>query len=191
MTKPIPPSRWCARCRPNIRDLDTAIVADAALYGANAKVSNLINMLPAAKHDMLVLSDSDIAVPPQLAVARSPRALAQPGVGLVTCLYTGEPARTATACGPALAAMGTSYDFLPNVVLGTRWAWPSPAWAPPSRCTRATLDEIGGFAAFADYLADDYEMGRAVRARGHAPGHSRHGRQPHRHRKLGDGTVPP
>ena len=34
--------------------------------------------------------------------------------------------------------------------------------------TRAMLDEIGGFMAFADYLADDYEMGRAVRARGHA-----------------------
>ena len=33
--------------------------------------------------------------------------------------------------------------------------------------TRAMLDEIGGFMAFADYLADDYEMGRAVRAKGH------------------------
>ena len=43
---------------------DTAIVADTALYGANAKVSNLINMLPPARHDMLVLSDSDIAVGP-------------------------------------------------------------------------------------------------------------------------------
>src|ERR1700709_1562851 len=43
---------------------DTAIVADTALYGANAKVSNLINMLPAARHDTLVLSDSDIAVGP-------------------------------------------------------------------------------------------------------------------------------
>ena len=43
---------------------DTAIVADTALYGANAKVSNLINMLPQARHDILVLSDSDIAVGP-------------------------------------------------------------------------------------------------------------------------------
>ena len=46
---------------------DTCIVADRAMYGANAKVSNLINMLPAAKHDILVLSDSDIRVPAQLA----------------------------------------------------------------------------------------------------------------------------
>ena len=43
-------------------------------YGANAKVSNLINMLPAARHDMLVLSDSDIAVGPRLAVAGHRRA---------------------------------------------------------------------------------------------------------------------
>ena len=48
------------------------------------------------------------------------------------------------------------------------WVWRSPAWDRPSRLTRAVLDGIGGFAAFADYLADDYEIGQAVRARGYA-----------------------
>ena len=57
--------------------------------------------------------------------------------------------------------------------------------------TRATLDEIGGFAAFADYLADDYEIGRAVRAKGYHPGHPRHGRRPYRGRGQLRGTVPP
>ena len=67
---------------------DTAIVADTALYGANAKISNLINMLPAARHDTLVLSDSDIAVGPKW-LAQVTTALARPGVGIVTCLYRG------------------------------------------------------------------------------------------------------
>ncbi len=69
--------------------LDTAIVADGALHGSNAKVSNLINMLPSARHDMLVLTDSDITVTPRW-LRQVTDALAQPGVGLVTCLYTGE-----------------------------------------------------------------------------------------------------
>ncbi len=61
---------------------DTAIVADTALYGANAKVSNLINMLPSARHDTLILSDSDIAVGRRW-LSQVVAALARPGVGIV------------------------------------------------------------------------------------------------------------
>src|ERR1700759_4832361 len=88
--------------------VDTAIVADKALYGSNAKVSNLINMFPAARHDIIVLSDSDIAVPRDW-LAKVTGALDQPGVGLVTCLYTGEVAPTETNLWAKLSAMGTSY----------------------------------------------------------------------------------
>ncbi len=63
--------------------------------------------------------------------------------------------------------MGTSYDFLPNVVMGTSLGLADPCMGSTIALTRAMLDEIGGFMAFADYLADDYEIGRAVRARGH------------------------
>src|ERR1700742_1414515 len=67
---------------------DTVIVADGALHGSNGKVSNLINMLPSARHDILVLSDSDITVSPYW-LRHVTDALAGPGVGLVTWLYTG------------------------------------------------------------------------------------------------------
>jgi ceramide glucosyltransferase len=146
--------------------LDTAIVADTALYGANAKVSNLINMLPLARHDTLVLSDSDIAVTPNW-LSQVTEALARPGVGIVTCLYTGEPANDAHRLWSALAAMGTSYTFLPNAVLGTSLGLAAPCFGSTIALRRQTLDEVGGFTAFADHLADDYEMGRAVRARGY------------------------
>ena len=139
---------------------DTCIVADASIYGTNAKVSNLINMLPAAKHDILVLSDSDIRVPSDW-LCQVTAALVQPGVGLVTCLYKGEAAGKSP--WPVLAAMGTSYDFLPNVVTGVSLGLAEPCMGSTIGITRATLTCIGGFDAFADYLADDYEMGRAVR----------------------------
>jgi len=144
-------------------NFDTCIVADASLYGTNAKVSNLINMLPAAKHDILVLSDSDIRVPSNW-LRQVTAALVQPGVGLVTCLYKGEAAGKGP--WPVLAAMGTSYDFLPNVVTGVSLGLAEPCMGSTIGLTRATLTRIGGFDAFADYLADDYEMGRAVRELG-------------------------
>jgi ceramide glucosyltransferase len=145
---------------------DTAIVADTALYGANAKVSNLINMLPAARHDTLVLSDSDIAVGRGW-LSQVTAALARPGVGIVTCLYTGEPAEDGHKLWSSLAAMSTSYTFLPNAVLGTSLGLASPCFGSTIALKRETLDEVGGFAAFADQLADDYEMGRAVRSKGY------------------------
>src|ERR1700761_1598733 len=145
---------------------DTAIVADAARYGANAKVSNLINMLPLARHDTLILSDSDIAVGPRW-LSQVMSALARPGVGIVTCLYTGEPAQDGHPLWSGLAAMSTSYTFLPNAVLGTSLGLASPCFGSTIALRRQTLDEVGGFAAFADQLADDYEMGRAVRAMGY------------------------
>ena len=140
--------------------LDTCIVADNALYGGNAKVSNLINMLPAAKHDILVLSDSDIRVPNNW-LSEVTGALAKPGVGLVTCLYKGEAG--VTGLWPMLAAMGTSYDFLPNVVTGVSLGLAEPCMGSTIALTRDVLNRIGGFTAFSDFLADDYEMGQAVK----------------------------
>ena len=147
--------------------LDTAIVADGALYGSNAKISNLINMLPAARHDILVLSDSDIIVPARW-LRHVTDALARPGVGLVTCLYTGEVVRNDGRLWSTLSAMGTSYEFLPNVMLATSLGLADPCMGSTIALTRGVLEEVGGLTAFADFLADDYEMGRAVRAKGYA-----------------------
>jgi ceramide glucosyltransferase len=145
---------------------DTVLIANPALSGANAKVSNLINMWPAAKHETLILSDSDIAVGRNW-LAQVTAALARPDVGLVTCLYTGEPAKAGSWLWSSLAAMGTSYAFLPNVLVGISLGLAAPCFGSTIALKRGTLDAVGGFAAFADRLADDYEMGRAVRARGY------------------------
>lgn len=145
---------------------DTTIIADSALYGFNAKISNLVNMLPSAKHDILVLSDSDIVVSRRW-LRHVTDALEAPGVGLVTCLYTGEVIAGDKSLWSTLSAMGTSYEFLPNVMLATSLGLADPCMGSTIGLTRSMLEEIGGFAAFADYLADDYEIGRAVRATGH------------------------
>ncbi len=119
-------------------------------------------MMSAARHDVLVVSDSDIAVGPDY-LARVVAALALPGVGAVTCLYHG---RGDAGGWSRLAAQGISYGFLPSVVVGLRLGLAEPCMGSTIALTRATLDNIGGFAAFADILADDHAIGVAVRVPG-------------------------
>jgi len=142
--------------------IDMALVVDGRRYGSNAKICNLINMAEHARHDTIVLSDSDIAVPRDY-LRRVVGALHQPGVGAVTCPYTG---RAGDSAWSTLAAMGTSYDFLPNLVFGSWWGIADACLGSTIAFERATLAQVGGFEAFSNYLADDYEMGRAVRSRG-------------------------
>ena len=143
-------------------DAEIAVVIDPAVHGANRKVSNLINMLASARHETLVLSDADIAVRPQY-LARVASALAEPGVGAVTCYYRGQ-----ARAGPAsvLAAMGVSYGFMPNVILGVALGLAKPCMGSTIAIRRRTLEAIGGLEALNDVLMDDYDIGRAVRAKG-------------------------
>jgi ceramide glucosyltransferase len=127
--------------------------------GANVKVSNLARMLPLASHDCLIVDDSDIRVESDY-LQRVMAPLADPNVGMVTCLYRGIAAGT---LGSRLESLGISTDFCAGVLtarqleggihfgLGSTLAF-----------RRGDLQQIGGFESFADYLADDYELGRRI-----------------------------
>jgi len=143
--------------------LDIALVVDPTVYGHNRKVSNLVNMMRAARHDVLVQSDADIAVPPGY-LRRLAASLAAPGVGAATCLYVGR--RRSRGAWAALSALGVDQHFLPNVLLALRLGMAEPCFGSTIALPRRVLEQIGGFQAFNDYLADDYEIGRAVRRQG-------------------------
>ena len=142
---------------------DIVLVVDATRHGSNAKVSNLINMLAAARHEVLVLSDSDIAVAPDW-LRRVTAPLGDPAVGAVTALYVGAPA--VPGLWARLAAQAVSYQFLPGVALGVELGLARPCMGSTIALRRATLAAVGGLERVADVLADDYELGRAVRALG-------------------------
>jgi ceramide glucosyltransferase len=131
--------------------------------GANIKVSNLVQMAAEAKHDHFVVNDSDIRVEPDyLENVVSP--LGDPKVGLVTCLYRGV---ASSSLGSRLESLAISTDFNAGVLvahliegglhfgLGSTLAF-----------RRSDLSAIGGFEGLADYLADDYELGRRIAALG-------------------------
>jgi ceramide glucosyltransferase len=129
------------------------------ILGANVKASNLAQMLAEARYDYLIVNDSDIRVEPDY-LRRVTAPLADPRVGMVTCLYRGVANAT---LGSRLEALGISTDFCPSVLAarqiegGIRFALGSTL-----AFRRADLEKIGGFTSFVDYLADDYELGRRI-----------------------------
>ena len=142
--------------------LGARAVIDPTVHGANAKIGNLINMMPSARHDLIVLSDSDMAAPRDY-LARVAAALAQPEVGAVSLLYRG---RGDAGFWSSLAGMAISYNFLPSVLVARSVGAHEPCMGSTIALRRATLERIGGFAAFADTLADDAAIGAAINALG-------------------------
>jgi len=135
------------------------VVADARLYGPNRKMSNILNMLPEAQHDVLVFADSDVSVGPSY-LRNVVGELQKPGVGLVTCVYRGQPD---PGFWPRLSAKATNYQFLPGVVTGLALGMARPCFGQTIAMRRETLERIGGFAQFVHHLAEDHAIGEAVR----------------------------
>jgi len=141
---------------------DIELVVDPTIHGANPKISNLINMLPRARYDVIVLSDSDMKVQPDY-LREVTATLYAPDVGLVTCLYRG---LATTGLWSRLAAAEINHHFLPGVLVGLKLGLARPCFGSTIALRRETLRQIGGFDAFSDQLADDYAMGEAVRGLG-------------------------
>jgi len=144
-------------------ELPLKVVINPKLHGNNCKVSNLINMLPHASHELLAISDSDTAVAHDyLAVVTAPLLL-DDLVGLVTCIYRAVPTRPIWS---RLGAMYVNEWYLPTVVLA--WLFGHQGYVSgQTMCVRRdTLAAIGGLEVLADHLADDYRLGELVRRSG-------------------------
>ncbi len=150
------------RLRARFPAVDIDVVVDTAQHGVNRKVSNLINMFPRAKHDLLVIADSDIHAPPGY-LRELASALSRPDVGLVTTLYAGVGASTTLA-----ARLGTAqinHIFLPGALLARKLGRQDCLGATMA-LTRGMLQQVGGLQALVHHLADDAMLGRLVRERG-------------------------
>jgi ceramide glucosyltransferase len=151
-----------ARLQRQHPDRDIVVVSEPTLHGANRKIGNLINMAAHVVGEIVVISDSDVGMPKD-GLEGIVRALEGPNVGLVYCLYRGRPT---TGVWSELAAMDINTRFAPSVVVGEALG-ANPCLGPTMALRADLLDAIGGFERLADVLADDFELGRAVRAAGH------------------------
>jgi ceramide glucosyltransferase len=142
--------------------VDMRLVVDPHIHGSNRKVSNLINMMPAARHPWLVLADSDVAVGPDYLV-RVTAPLAEPQVGIVTCLYHGQPL---DGFWPRLGALFIDTWFAPSVRVASSGGSCAFAFGATIAVRAATLRAIGGVEVLKNRLADDYRLGELVRGLG-------------------------
>lgn len=139
-------------------DRDIALVVSGVQHGLNRKVSNLVNMMPVAKHGVLLISDSDVHLPGN-SLGPFIQPLADPTIGAVTAPYR------------ALQAGGLASRF--GALLINDWFFPatliSEALGPIAFChgqltavRRDSLAAIGGFPALRDQLADDFMLGQLI-----------------------------
>jgi ceramide glucosyltransferase len=156
----------CAVVQKLIREfpqINAELVIVQNLLGPNAKVSKLAELEPRAKFDVLVVSDADVRVPADF-LKNAVAPLLDSNVGLVNCFYRlANPMTLAMRC----EAIAINADFW-SQVLQARMLKPLDfALGAVMITRRAQLREIGGFAALADCLADDYQLGNRIARRGH------------------------
>ncbi|WP_161966078.1 bacteriohopanetetrol glucosamine biosynthesis glycosyltransferase HpnI [Steroidobacter cummioxidans] len=141
---------------------DIVVVIDSRLHGSNGKVSNLANMLPAARHPILVAADSDVIVDPDY-LRRVTAPLTDPAIGLVTSLYR---ARAIGGVWSHLVALFINEWFMPAVRVARLFGSSTFTSGVTIALRRQTLAGLGGFEAIADVLADDYWLGEHTRRLG-------------------------
>ena len=142
--------------------VDIDLVVDERVYGSNYKVCNLMNAFPRAKHDILIICDSDIRVDANY-LREVCSEFSDHSVSLVTSLYRSREIR---GIATALEALGFTAEMVPNVMVALKLEGLSFALGASMAVRREALEKIGGFQALVDYLADDYQLGNMIHRAG-------------------------
>jgi ceramide glucosyltransferase len=126
--------------------------------GVNGKVNNLAGALPHARHEIVVISDSDVFLRPDF-LRRIVEPLAEPEVGAVSTFFRG------CGAGPwyeQMEQLTLNVDHFAMAMLASGTGLVDFCFGASTALSKQTLNEIGGFEALADFLAEDTEMGRRV-----------------------------
>jgi ceramide glucosyltransferase len=150
------------RLKDEFPELDITLVCDTRIYGANLKTSNVMNIMPACRHDLLLVSDSDVEIGPGClrAIVADMR---DPKVGAVSCLYKGRPTQGLIS---VLGALNINGWIVPSVLLDRALNGIDSCLGPVLLLRRTALADIGGFPAVANHLAEDHQIGDLLVAAG-------------------------
>lgn len=144
-------------------DVSAEIVIDATEHGPNRKVGNLMNMYGRARHNIIVISDSDIHCDATY-LKHVVSSFDAPKTGLVTTLYAGRPGNNTVV--QQLGACQINHNFLPGVMM-SRLLGRQDCLGATMALRRETLSAIGGLEALVEHVADDAQLGRLIRAHGY------------------------
>jgi ceramide glucosyltransferase len=142
-------------------DRAEVVVADVRA-GPNGKVNNLLGAMPRVRHDILVISDSDVELRPDyLRTIVGP--LVDSAIGGVCTLFKNAGAKSLYE---KLELLTINADFIPSVIFTEESRAAVFCLGPSVALRRRTLERMGGLEALSDYLAEDFEIGRRVWANG-------------------------
>jgi ceramide glucosyltransferase len=139
-----------------------SVACSVANVGVNGKINNLAGALPQARHELLVISDSDVLLRPDY-LKRIVLPLADPGVGIVSTFFRGRDA------GPwyeQMEQLTLNADHFALAMLGNATGLFDFCFGASTALSKTTLAAIGGFEGLGDFLTEDTEMGRRVLALG-------------------------
>lgn len=142
---------------------DARLIVCGERLGANAKASKLTQLEQLAKHEVIIISDADVLAPQDL-LSEIVAPLQDKKVGLVNCFYRLPKPTTLAMQWEAIAV---NADFWSQVLQGASFRKLDFALGAVMATRQKQLDEIGGFRALADCLADDYQLGHRIAAHGH------------------------
>ncbi|MGK7935767.1 MAG: bacteriohopanetetrol glucosamine biosynthesis glycosyltransferase HpnI [Xenococcaceae cyanobacterium] len=135
-----------------------SVVISTVLAGANGKVNNLLGAIEEACHDIIVISDSDTHLRPDyLKTLVAP--LSNPDVGCVCTLFK---LTRAERWFEKMELLTINGDFIPSVIFAQVTGVSNACLGPSIAIRKSTLQELGGLEGLADYLVEDYELGRRV-----------------------------
>ena len=147
-------------------DINARLVICHNLIGSNAKVAKLAQLEKLAQHDLIVTCDADVRVPADfLASFVAPLRDRGEKIALVNCFYRLANPSTAAMRWEAVAI---NADFWSQVLQSKMLKPLDFALGAAILMRRDALAQIGGFAALADCLADDYQLGHRIAKNGHA-----------------------
>jgi ceramide glucosyltransferase len=157
-----PAVRIVERLQAEFPHVDLQFVVDRRLHGTSRKVSNLVNMMPLARHEFFVISDSDVRVGRDY-LAQIVAPLLEKDVGVVTCSYRGIER---AGLWSLLGSQFINEWFIPSVRVAALSGSRSFVSGSTIAIRREVLARIGGFMAIANQLADDYRLGELTRQLG-------------------------
>lgn len=131
--------------------------------GVSDKVNKLCRMAKEARHDLLVVADSDVRVEPGF-LRKLVAAFQAAAVGGATCLYRGI---TDGSLAADFEALGNSTDFAPSVLAARMLGGVNFMLGAVMATAKARLAEIGGFESMVDHFSDDYELGNRIAEHGY------------------------
>ena len=135
------------------------LVTAVANLGANNKVNNLCQLVQEAKHELIVMSDSDVRVETDY-LRNVVAPFSDPRVGVVTALYRGISGRGLVS---ALDDLGMYTDSAPAALVARKLEGKMRfAFGWTMATTKKVLSEIGGFESMVNHHSDDFELGNRI-----------------------------